>query len=65
MKHFASPEFWHHYRLLPEGIRQLADKAFALMKDNPRHPSVQLKKTGMFWSARVSLRYRVLGKDRP
>jgi hypothetical protein len=26
LKHFASPEFWFHYRQLPEDIRDLADK---------------------------------------
>lgn len=28
MKHFASPDFWFHYRLLPENIQDLADKNF-------------------------------------
>jgi hypothetical protein len=64
VKHFASPEFWEHYRQMPEAVRKLADKNFALLKANPRHPSVQLKKTGQFWSARVGLRYRVLAKER-
>ena len=64
MKHFASPEFWFHYRLLPEAIRNLADKNFALLKENPRHPSLRLKKVGAFWSVRVGLGYRALGKDR-
>ena len=64
MKHYASPDFWHHYRQLPESIRALADKNFALLKANPRHPSLCLKKAGVFWSARVGLGYRALGKDR-
>ena len=44
MKHFASPEFWFHYRLLPEAIQNLtaADKNFTLLKENPRHPSLRL-----------------------
>jgi len=65
VNHFASPEFWEHYRQMPEAIRSLADKNFELLKANPRHPSVQLKKVGQFWSARVGLRYRVLAKERP
>lgn len=64
MKHFASPEFWFHYRLLPEAIRDLADKNFALLKENPRHPSLRLKKVGIFWSVRVGISYRALGKVR-
>jgi hypothetical protein len=64
VKHFAAPEFWFHYRLLPEHIRQLADKNFALLKENPRHPSLRLKKVGDYWSARVGISYRAIGKDR-
>ena len=64
MRHFASPEFWFHYRLLPESIRELADKNFALLKQDPRHPSLRLKKIGSFWSVRVGIGYRALGKDR-
>jgi hypothetical protein len=64
MKHFATPEFWAHYRQLPAGIRALADKNFALLKQNPQHPSLRLKKIGIYWSARVGLRHRVLAKER-
>ena len=64
MNHFASPEFWFHYRQLPNDIQQLADKNFALLKTDPRHPSIRLKKVGNFWSARVGLRYRALAKER-
>lgn len=64
MRHFASPDFWYRYRQLPDGIRTLADKNFVLLKANPRHPSLRLKKAGVFWSARVGLGYRTLGKER-
>jgi len=64
VRHFASPEFWFHYRLLPESIRELADKNFALLKQDPRHPSLRLRKIGSFWSVRVGIGYRALGKDR-
>jgi hypothetical protein len=40
------------YAKLPENIRALADKNDALLKENPRHPSLQLKKLGRFWSVR-------------
>jgi hypothetical protein len=29
-------------------------------RENPRHPSLQLKKVGRFWSVRVGLNYRAL-----
>jgi hypothetical protein len=64
VRHYASPDFWYHYRQLPDSIRTLADKNFVLLKANPRHPSLRLKKVGVFWSARVGLGYRTLGKDR-
>jgi hypothetical protein len=64
LNHFASSEFWFHYRQLPDDIQQLADKNFALLKTDPHHPSIRLKKVGNFWSARVGLRYRALAKER-
>lgn len=65
MQHFATPRFWYLYRQLPEEVRQLADKNFDLLRDNPAHPSLRLKKVGTFWSARVGLNYRALARDRP
>jgi hypothetical protein len=63
MRHFASPAFWEAYRKLPENVRAVADKNFQLLKDNPQHPSLQLKRVGRFWSARAGLRYRALAVD--
>lgn len=60
MKHFASPEFWSAYRRLPDTIRALADRNFALLKNDPRHPSLHFKRVGRYYSARVGLRYRAL-----
>jgi hypothetical protein len=64
LNNFATPEFWFHYRQLPEAIRDLADKDFELLKHNPHHPSLRLKKVGIFWSARIGLHYRALAKER-
>lgn len=64
MNHFASPDFWFHYRQLPPEIRDLADKNFELLKQDLRHPSLRLKKIGIFYSARVGVHYRVLAKER-
>jgi len=65
VRHFASPDFWSHYSELPRKTRDLADKSFALLKDDPWHPSWRLKKIGVFWSVRVGLAYRASAKDRP
>lgn len=64
MNHFATPEFWAKYRKLPPRIQQLADKNFLLVKQDPQHPSLRLKKIGVLWTARVGLHYRVLAKER-
>ena len=63
MKHVASRAFWDAYGKLPEQIRLLADKNYALLKENPQHPSLQFKKVGRFWSVRVGLRYRALAVE--
>jgi hypothetical protein len=54
------PEFWIHYNDLPDEIQRRADKQFALLTDNPKHRSLQLKPVGAFWSARVTDNYRAL-----
>jgi len=64
MNHFATPGFWYCYRHLPGEVRELADRCFALLREEPRHPSLRLKKAGLFWSARVGLHYRALARER-
>ena len=64
LNHFADQDFCFHYRQLPEDIRELADKNFALIKTDPRHSSVRLKKVGVLYSARVGFHYRALAKER-
>lgn len=59
--HHASPRFWECYHLLPSSIKQLADANFALLKQNPKHPSLHFKQIKQFWSVRIGLRYRALG----
>jgi len=47
---------------LPPEVRALAGKNFRLWLRDPRHPSLQFKKVGGFWSARVGLDYRAIAK---
>jgi hypothetical protein len=63
MRHFASASFWQGYDRLPETIRGIADRNFALLKQNPQHPSLHFKKIGRFHSVRVGLRYRALALE--
>jgi len=67
LKHYASQRFWTCYHELPKPIQELADSKFEMLKENPRHPSLHLKKIGnkqSIWSVRVGLHYRALGKDK-
>lgn len=61
MRHRAASSFWRCFDKLPDSVQQLARDVFALMKQDPRHPSVHLKKVGRFFSARVGLHHRALG----
>ena len=63
MRHFASSRFWASCRALPDDIRKLDDRNFALLKADPRHASLQLKKIGQLWSVRIGAHYRALGVD--
>jgi hypothetical protein len=63
MKHRASRRFWAAYDQLPAPIQKLADANFKLLKRDPRHPSLQLKKVGRHWSARVGLNHRALATE--
>jgi hypothetical protein len=48
---------------LPLPVRKLADANYELLKRDPRHPSLQFKKVGRYWSVRVGLRYRALAVE--
>jgi hypothetical protein len=63
VNHFATPEFWYHYRRLPHEVRDLADKNFAILQADSRHPSLHFKKIGDLWTARVGLHYRALAVE--
>ncbi len=63
MRHLASPRFWTLYAALPVDVRALADKNFALLKSDPRHPSLHFKRIGDLWSVRVGDHYRALGTE--
>ncbi len=63
MRHYASPAFWQAYERLPQRVRELADKNYALLKEKPENPSLHFKKVGRYWSVRVGLRYRALAVE--
>jgi len=60
VNHLASPRFWRHYRDLPEAVRRLADKNFELLKSDPHHPSLHLRRligSGLFELALIIERW--------
>jgi hypothetical protein len=65
LKHYASSRFWALYDSLPAEVRALADKNFELLKADPKHPSLRLKRVGDHWSVRVGNHFRALGHDLP
>ena len=48
---------------MPENLRRLADKNYGLLKTDPRHPSLQFKKVGRYWSAWVGSDHRALAVE--
>jgi hypothetical protein len=63
MRHATSPSFWRCYETLPAAVGRLADENFALLKSNPRHPSLHLKQVSRYWSVRVGRKYRALAVE--
>ena len=60
MKSSTTPDFWKTFASLPPGIQLRAKLAYRLWHHNPRHPSLQFKKTGNVWSVRIGSGYRTL-----
>lgn len=60
----ATPDFWDCYHVLPKDIQKLADKNYALLKENPFHPSLHFKevKQGL-WSVQAGKKYRSLAAE--
>jgi mRNA-degrading endonuclease RelE of RelBE toxin-antitoxin system len=56
-----SERFKQAYKLLPKKIQQKALKAFTLLAQDPRHPSLRIKKIkGLegIWEGRIDRQYR-------
>lgn len=65
MRSRATARFWKCFEGLPDHVQRLAEKNYALWKEDPRHPSLdskQLRGGGQRFSVRVGLQYRALGK---
>jgi mRNA-degrading endonuclease RelE of RelBE toxin-antitoxin system len=65
VSHRTSKRYWRNFDQLPPEIQQLARRNFELLKADPHHPSLHLKRVGEYWSVRVGLEYRAVGTDSP
>jgi hypothetical protein len=61
--HRATSRFWDLFNALPKDVQALARKNYDLLKSNPKHPSLHLKKVGTLWSARVGRNHRALASE--
>lgn len=58
--HRTTGRYWRCYRQLPGEVRKRADRAFTLLRENPRHPSLHFKPIGRFWSVRIDMSHRAI-----
>jgi hypothetical protein len=63
MNHHTTADFWACYNALPEAVRKIADDNYNLLRADPRHPSLHLKRVGRPWLVRVGSGYRALAPD--
>lgn len=63
MNHFTSPDFWKLFHELPAEVQELARANYELLKADPYHPSLHLKRIGNYWSVRVGRSYRALATE--
>ena len=46
-------------------MQELARRNYALLKENPHHPSLHFKKINAYRSVRIGLHHRALGIEAP
>jgi len=62
MKVLASLRFKKAYQKLPEQLQEQVDRKLLLLEENPRHPSLRIKKiagTPDIWEASLAMKYRI------
>ncbi len=65
MNHYTTADFWACYRQLPEGVKRVADRHYALLRANTRDPSLHFKRIGRLWWVRAAPGYRALAAEAP
>lgn len=62
MKLIRTKKFLKFYRSLPKEVQKVADRKIKILVENPRHPSLRVKKVeGIkgIWEARITENYRL------
>ncbi len=58
--------YWEGMEKLPDEVRKMAEKSYALWRENPKHPMLRFKKihpSQPIYSFRVGLAYRTIGVE--
>lgn len=63
MTHTTEEEFWDFFNALPQNVRILASKNHDILVTGPNHPSLCFKRIGVYWSVRIGIHYRAVGRD--
>ena len=63
MQHILDDDFWEFFAELPSNVQRRFPQKFRFLRQNPRHPSLRLKKVGELWAIRVSRGYRALARE--
>ena len=61
--HRATKRFWDCFHALPENVQALARKNYELLRREPRHPSLHLKRVSGLWTVRVGRNHRAIATD--
>ena len=63
MNSSTTAEFRSRFHALPSAMQDTARAAFRLWQQDHRHPSLHFKRVGAYWSIRVGIHYRALGRQ--
>lgn len=61
--HKTTIRFWDCFYKFPPPIHKTAQENVAILKENPRHPSLHFKKVGKLWFVRAGLDYKALAVE--
>ena len=63
MKHILDEDFENCRAELPKRMQERVLEKIAILRQNPRYPSLRLKKVGKLWSIRINQGYRALARE--